>query len=118
MVARLLDDFRSGANRFDRPGELLLGCLEGDVVVAVCGLNIEEETCFGKAGRIRRLYVLPSHRGKGLARSLVDAVVAAAAGWFDALIVNVGTLPARGFYEHLGFAAVDHPGIAHVKDLG
>ena len=117
MVARVLSDFRSGANRFDRPGELLLVCLDANSVAAVCGLNIEEEPCFGKAARIRRLYVRPSHRGEGLARSLIDAVVASATGQYDVLTVNVGTLPARDFYEHLGFAGVDHPRITHVMEL-
>ena len=118
MVKRLLNDFRSGANRFDRPGEALFVHLAASSAMAVGGLNLEPETCYGKAGRIRRLYVLPDRRGRGLARSLIEATMAFASGYHEVLTVNVGTLPARGLYEHLGFAPVEHPRITHIRRLG
>ena len=36
---------------------------------------------------------------------------------FDALTVNVGDLDAGAFYERLGFGAVEHPSVTHVKRL-
>jgi N-acetylglutamate synthase-like GNAT family acetyltransferase len=117
MVNRLLDDFKAGTNRFDAPGELLLADLQDETVVAVAGLNVEPEQDLRKAGRVRRLYVVPRCRGNGLARSLVDRIVAHAAHTFDVLTVHVGTSDARGFYEHLGFTPVDHAGITHMKQL-
>ena len=117
IVNRLVTDFQAGTNRFDAPGEILFVHLCSNGVVAVAGLNQEKDTSFGRAGRIRRLYVIPSSRGNGLARSLVEEIIVSASSHFDILTVNVGKLDARGFYEHLGFTPVDHPGITHTKKL-
>lgn len=117
MVNRLVTDFRSGANRFDAPGEVLFVHLSNDTVIAVAGLNAEPETGFGRAGRVRRLYVVPRCRGNGLARSLLEQIITHATQMFDELTVHVGTPDARGFYEHLGFTPVTHPGITHTKEL-
>jgi GNAT superfamily N-acetyltransferase len=117
MVDRLLADFLGGVNRFDALGEALYAHLSGPVVVAVAGLNREPDPSLPRAGRIRRLFVLPGYRGSGLARSLVDELIRCAVSHFDTLTVNVGKLDARGFYEHLGFEAVQHQGITHSKKL-
>ena len=117
MVNRLLTDVRSRANRFDAPGEALLACLSGNGVVAVGGLNREPDESLARAGRIRRLYVAPEYRGHGLGRKLVEEITALAQPHFAVLTVHVGKLKARGFYEHLGFAPVELPGITHTKDL-
>ncbi len=115
MVERLLRDFRAGTNRFDAAGEALFVHVHGGTVVAVAGLNREPDAHFGTAGRVRRLYVAPRVRGRGLARSLVEALETRAAAQFDALTANVGPSDAHGFYEHLGFTPVAHPGITHVR---
>ena len=86
-------------------------------VTAVAGPNRETDTTFGRAGRVRRLYVLPEHRNAGLARSLLEAIRAFGSEHYTVLTVNVGTLAARGFYERLRFMAVDHPRITHILDL-
>jgi GNAT superfamily N-acetyltransferase len=117
MVNRLLTDFDSGTNRFDSPGEILLVHLDSDSVVGVCGLNLERETCFGKAGRVRRLYVIPGCRNAGLGRCLIEAIISFASAHHDVLTVNVGKLAARGFYEHIGFTPIDRPGLTHKKEL-
>jgi len=117
IITRLLGDFRSGTNRFDAPGEALLVCLAGSDVVAVAGLNRETDGSLARAGRIRRLYVLPGFRGHGLGRKLVEAITSLARPSFAALTVNVGGSNARGFYEHLGFIRVEHPSITHRRDL-
>lgn len=117
MPSRLLSDFTSGTNRFDLPGEILLACTSGRTVIAVCGLNLEQETAFGKAGRVRRLYVLPRYRREGLARSLVEAIAGFARAHHQVLTVNAGTPAARAFYEQMGFRPVSHPGITHMRQL-
>lgn len=117
MVSRLLADFRSGSNRFDAPGEALFVHVSDNAVVAVAGLNREKDSTFGRAGRIRRLYVIPKARGSGLGRCLVETLICSAGPHFDVLTVNAGTPDAAGFYEHLGFKPVHHPGITHTKEL-
>jgi GNAT superfamily N-acetyltransferase len=117
MVNRLLRDFRAGTNRFDAPGEILLAHAEGQTIVGVGGLNLEPECSFARAGRVRRLYILPRCRAHGLGRSLVDGLASFAASHHDRLTVNVGKLAAGGFYEHLGFTPVEHAHITHVMEL-
>jgi GNAT superfamily N-acetyltransferase len=117
MVNRLLADFLSGENRFDASGEVLLVCLSGNSVVAVAGLNREPDESLPRAGRIRRLYVVPQFRRQSLGRSLVKEITALAEPHFDVLTVNVGKLDAYGFYEHLGFTPVRHRSITHKKGL-
>jgi GNAT superfamily N-acetyltransferase len=117
MVHRLLTDFRAGTNRFDAPGEILLVQLSGSAVVAVAGLNQEPDDSLPRAGRIRRFYVLPGLRGKGIGRALIAGIIASAEPHFEILTVNAGRLPARGFYEHMGFTPVDHPRITHRMEL-
>jgi GNAT superfamily N-acetyltransferase len=60
---------------------------------------------------------MPEYRGHGLARSLIEAITHIAAGHHKTLTLNVGELSARGFYEHLGFTPVTHPGITHIRRL-
>jgi len=117
MVSRMLADFKAGTNRFDLPSEVLLAHVRDGAVLAVCGLNREQEITFGKGGRIRRLYVLPAHRGEGLARSLVEAIASFACHYHEVLTVNAGPSPAHAFYEHIGFEPVSHPSITHIKKL-
>jgi GNAT superfamily N-acetyltransferase len=117
MVNRLLTDFRAGENRFDAPGERLFVHLSGNGVLAVAGLNREPDGRLPFAGRVRRLYVAPDCRGRGLGRSLVTAIIAAAEPYFKMLTVNVGKLDSWGFYEHLGFTPDGHPNITHTRKL-
>ena len=117
MVRRLLEDFAAEINPFDLPGEALWIHPDAGAVTGVCGLNRETEKGFDQAGRIRRLYVVPGYRGKGIARSLLETVITFASEHYELLTVNVGQLAAGSFYEHLGFNPIEHPRITHTKVL-
>jgi GNAT superfamily N-acetyltransferase len=102
-IRRLADDWASGTNRFDRPGEqLLLARIDGQVV-GVCGLNVDPYAGDVSIGRVRRLYVVEVHRRHGVGRALVHAVIAAATGQFATLRVRTHDADAAQFYERLGF---------------
>ncbi len=105
-VRRLADDLRSGANRFDRPGERLFAATYGAAVVGVCGLNVDPYADEPKVGRIRRLFVLNAYRGRGVGATLVRMAVAAAAGRFRRLRVRTENAQAGRLYERLGFLPV------------
>ena len=107
-VGRLAEEWAGGANRFDRPGERLLEARsEGGVLVGVGGLNVDPYAPEGeRAGRLRRMYVLPAWRGRGIGRRLVQAVEAAARAHFDVLVLRTHDPDAAAFYERLGFACV------------
>jgi GNAT superfamily N-acetyltransferase len=103
FVRRLVEEWGSGANRFDRPGEALFGARVGGQWVGVCGLNIDPYAAEERVGRVRHLYVLLSFRRLGVGRRLVAEVVEAARGRFDALRLRTNNPPAARFYERLGF---------------
>jgi GNAT superfamily N-acetyltransferase len=111
-ITTLIADFNSGKNRFDRPGEKLLGFILDNKIVGVCALGIDAANA--RHGRLQRLFVLRRFRHRGIGSKLVKYLVKHAAGHFDALVVSVeGHDPAR-FYEELGFKpAKDHPAYTH-----
>jgi N-acetylglutamate synthase-like GNAT family acetyltransferase len=97
FITRLVDEWQSGANRFEAPGETLFRVVRGSQLVGVGGLSRMSET----TGRVRRVYVLPSARRLGAGSVLVRAVIASAAVSFDELVLY--TNDAGPFYERLGF---------------
>src|SRR5438876_6602699 len=58
FVRRLVEEWSSGANRFDRPGEALFGARVGGQWVGVCGVNVDPYAAEERVGRVRHLYVL------------------------------------------------------------
>src|SRR2546428_2906833 len=96
---RLVVEWTSGANRFDRPGEALFAARVDGQIVGVCGLNRHPYTAEARVGRVRHLYVLEAHRRHGVGRRLVAAVMAAAGGTFDRLRLAPHNPPAARPYQ-------------------
>jgi len=117
-VRRLADEWASGANRFDRPGEALFVARSAGDVVGVCGLNVDPYATAPDVGRVRHLYVLRAHRHRGIGQQLVTAIVQAARGRFQRLRLRTQNPEAARLYERLGFrAAVDATDCTHVMEL-
>lgn len=75
---------------------------DGDRIVGTVQLKRLDET----TAEVKRLYVVPSHRGEGLGRRLMERVLDAAADdGFTTLFLGVGPYleAARALYEDLGF---------------
>lgn len=100
-IDRLLDDFESGANLFDLLGEVLFGVWSEGSLVGVGGLNRDHYV--EGAGRVRRVYVHPSFRRRGVGRELMGRIVEHAQGWFPVLVLKTDTPEGSAFYESLGF---------------
>ena len=111
FVRRLVEEWASGANQFDRSGETLFGARSGGRLVGVCGLNVDPYAADERVGRVRHLYVLSSFRRLGVGQRLVAEVVEAARGRFDNLHLRTENPAAAQFYETLGFRP--SCGIAH-----
>lgn len=66
MLRRLAENWQSGKNRFNAPGETLLGAFVNHQLVGVCGINSDPFSPQPRAGRIRHLYISepssPGHR--------------------------------------------------------
>src|SRR5271156_3087694 len=85
FMERLCEEWVSGANRFNGPGEVLFLAVVDDQVVGVCGLNRDPYAHGARTGRVRRLYVLPTYRRSGIGQALLEAVIAHAHENFDLL---------------------------------
>jgi ribosomal protein S18 acetylase RimI-like enzyme len=115
FVRRLADEWISGANRFDRPGETLFATREAAGIVAIGGLNVDPYAADPRIGRVRHLYVLTSHRRRGLGVRLVTEIIEAARGHFHTLRLSTSNPEAARLYERLGFGRRD--GVVHCTHL-
>lgn len=118
LLRRLRDDWLSGANRFDRPGESLFGAFTRDELVGVCGVNIDPFTKNVEVSRLRHLYVKISHRRLGVGRQIVAHACRSAGAHFRRIQLRTHSAEASRFYEQLGFVpeyAV--PTVTHAREL-
>ena len=111
MPLRFVENWRSGSNRFNRPGEIIVGLWDDQALIGICGRNVDPYDIHPRAGRVRHLYVGQSARGRGAGRSMIGAILDGASDHFDYLNTNAPDT-AFAFYERLGFARLD--GVDHV----
>ncbi|CAM8680238.1 GNAT family N-acetyltransferase [Leclercia sp. M-A074-M] len=113
MLRRLEENWQRGENRFNAPGEKLLGAFLNGKLVGICGLNRDPFSQQPRAGRIRHLYISEKCRGQGIGRQLLDVVMADASIWFDFLNTHAPQA-AWAFYQRSGFTLVaDEPRVTH-----
>ena len=114
FLDRLAHEWESGTNRFDAPGETLCGHLENGLLVAVGGLNRDPFAARPDVGRIRRLYVRPEWRGKGIGAALVGALIKEARMSFACVRLRAENPGAARLYERLGFETIVDPNATHI----
>jgi len=91
---------------FDRLGNSeVFGAFRDAELLGVAGLVVRQEEKEAHKGLLWGMYVRPDARGAGIARQLVEAVIAHARAWVELiqLSVVVGNKPARRLYASLGF---------------
>jgi GNAT superfamily N-acetyltransferase len=103
FLSRLVAEWDAGAVRFDGAGERLLGGYDRGQLVAVGGLTRDPFSIVAGIGRLRRVYVLPNARKRGIGAQLVRALEWAAVGYFTELVLRTDTPTAARFYEALGY---------------
>jgi len=113
MVRRLVDDWASGTNRFDRPGELFLGAWFDGRLAGVGGLNRDPYADDDRTGRVRHVFVLPDARRFGVGTALLREIVARAPQTFRVLRLRTFTPEGAAFYAALGFAETGQPEASH-----
>jgi GNAT superfamily N-acetyltransferase len=114
FVQTLTDEWASAQNRFDAPGETLCGHLADGLVVAVGGLNCDPFAGRADMGRIRRVYVRPAWRDKGIGRALVTTLIEQARKHFRCVRLRAENADAARLYERIGFIPIDHPDATHI----
>ena len=119
FVRRVVREWESGANRFTRGGEALLGVFVDGRLVAICGLSWDPYQSESTVGRLRNLYVLPAYRGRGIGTALARRIIELARASFRMLRLRAANPKAAALYEHLGFAAAaDLDNCTHVIRFG
>ncbi|MBB5342873.1 GNAT superfamily N-acetyltransferase [Edaphobacter lichenicola] len=113
FIDTLVDEWASGANRFQAPGEVLCGHLDHGQLVAVGGLTIDPFTAEPHTGRIRRVYVRSAWRNQGVGRALVSTLVEEARKSFRRVRLRAENASAARLYERMGFTAIEDPGATH-----
>ena len=103
FLQRTIDDWNSGANKFDRPGEKLWGLFLGKDLIGVGGLNIDPYSLIPKVGRVRHLYVREAQRRAGYATLIMNKIMEEACHSFTELRLFTDNPVASAFYEKLGF---------------
>ncbi len=114
IVSTVIERWRDGTERFDRPGESLLAALSGDEVVGIGGIT----RCPQVSGalRMRRFYVAPDWRRQGVAHRLASELIAGGLQHAELLTCNAGASDAAApFWEAMGFERVEMEGITHVR---
>jgi ribosomal protein S18 acetylase RimI-like enzyme len=117
FIERLWNDWQSGKNRFTAPGEKLYGCMEHSALVAIGGLNQDPYDDRRGIGRIRRVYVRPAWRNKGIGQALVQTLVEDARTSFTVLHLRTDNPTAARLYERIGFSRSLALNTTHVLDF-
>lgn len=117
FLDRLVDDWGSGANRFDRAGEILLGAFAGPQFVAIGGLNRDPYALDDACARLRHVYVARAMQRHGIGRALVERLIGAARHDVRRIRLRAGSAEASAFYLRIGFEPVAEPFATHVLHL-
>lgn len=85
----------------------VIGAFDQDALVAIARFSRETAEKERHKGHVYGVYVAPSHRGRGVARSVIETLAAAMRDdpTFDQLLISAGTFndAARAVYRSLGF---------------
>ena len=117
FMRRLIEEWRNGSNRFDKPGERLLVAINDMNIVGIGGLNVDPYKPTGDTARLRRLYVANGFRRRGVGEALVNALLVGASLRFRVVRLSTDTEAAAAFYARLGFSAIEDETATHVKML-
>lgn len=117
FMRRLIEEWRNGSNRFDKPGERLLVAINDMNIVGIGGLNVDPYKPAGDTARLRRLYVANGFRRRGVGEALVNALLVGASLRFRVVRLSTDTEAAAAFYARLGFSAIEDETATHVKML-
>jgi ribosomal protein S18 acetylase RimI-like enzyme len=102
-LVKLINEFQSGTNRFDKTGEALFIALYQSEIVGVGGVHQDPYSMKESIGRVRRVYVLQSYRRQGIARNLMKHIMELAQNHYEVLILRTTNPDADQLYRSLGF---------------
>ena len=108
FVRRLCEDYQTGRNRFDQPGEVLFGVWNEDrEIIAIGGVNQSPFSERERTGRLRRFYVSPEYRRKGIGTMLLKTITDYSKDNFDVMTLRTDSAKSDAFYRANGFENTD-----------
>jgi GNAT superfamily N-acetyltransferase len=113
----LAAEWRSGANRFDKPGEAFCGVFRAGALVAIGGLNADPYLPDPGTGRLRHVYVRPVWRRRGFGEAVTRHLLSLAQPRFRRVRLRTGDPGAARMNERCGFGRVAEPGATHALAL-
>ncbi|BDG72780.1 GNAT family N-acetyltransferase [Roseomonas fluvialis] len=111
MLGVLAREWVAGTQRFAMPEEALFAARDGaGVLLGIGGVTRDP---WAPALRMRRFYVRPPARGRGIGRALVAAALDHARGAGAAMVRLRAPAAAARFWEGCGFRPIDDPTATH-----
>lgn len=114
-ITRLVQEWSAGETRFEHDGERLLGAYVDQALVGIGGMTVERDVA--GALRMRRFYVHPAMRGRGVGRMLALVLLDHARSFCSLVTVHAGNDGAAKFWLSLGFQPGGWGGHTHVLEL-
>ncbi|MEF0944038.1 GNAT family N-acetyltransferase [Rhizobium sp. BR 362] len=111
FIERLHDEWQSGEQRFNRAGEVLLAARFNHELAGIGGMTVDPD--LPSAMRMRRFYVRPAYRRRGLGRQLAAAILNRTIPKGTLVTVNTDSADAAAFWEALGFQRDSKFGYSH-----
>jgi GNAT superfamily N-acetyltransferase len=112
FLERLVDEWVSGENRFNKRDEKLLVARTDDTLIGIGGVT--KDPYVRNALRMRRFYVSTRFRRNGIAEKLASALIEHATQSGKLITVNAGAPSAPLFWEKMGFSKDTSPYHTHV----
>jgi N-acetylglutamate synthase-like GNAT family acetyltransferase len=116
FLTRLVEEWKNGYNRFDRPGEGLFGVFCNGQLIGIGGLSYDPYAG-SDIGRLRRVYITPTARGQHAGKALVQHLLAYAALNFRVVRLSTDTPEGAAFYLRCGFQQIEDDTATHVMSF-
>lgn len=108
----LQDEWQGGQHRFERSGEILALATVGGEIAGIGGITQD----FVDSGwlRMRRFYVRPAYRRRGVGRKLALFVLEHARPYNRQIALHARGPEAEAFWPALGFCPIERENTTHV----
>ena len=106
FLGRLEEEWGNGKNRFSKKGEALFKVVYLKELVGIGGITQDPYVIKEDFGRIRRFYIKPNWRRKGIGQLLLQYIIINQSGHFKEINLRTDTDSASQFYEKNGFERV------------
>ncbi len=103
FLRRLINDYDSGLNRFNKLGESLYLAIIDNEIAGIGGLNQDPYINDNRFGRVRHLYVLRKFRMQGVGKALLKKIINEASKYYLVLGLRTNNETADLMYCSNGF---------------